>query len=207
MKSTTTSVLGFDVPVSGQPETLAECVTAAGGEQVVADQYVGYSNAHKTNGDARGAVTDALEKITGIKRATETVKSPTKADPNRTVERTSESEQTYRDRVAAELGKSTEELWTMIKDEVGVIPFKCVGEARTGSSRVGKEDSKKAETLLAAGDAMWQQAVSLLTQKNPGLEIALGDDGKPTVESLAAAIKVNRVRIQKEEDASLGLAA
>lgn len=205
MKNSTTSVLGFDVPTSGQPETLAECAEAAGGEQVVCDQYVGYSNAHKTNGDARGAVVDALEEITGIKRATETVKSPTKADPNRTVEKFSESEQTYADRVRAETGKTTEELWTMIAEKVGVIPFKCVGEARTGSSRVGKEDSKKAETLLAS--ELWTEAVKLLQQKNPGLEIALGEDGKPTVETLASAIKVNRVRIQREEDASLGLAA
>jgi hypothetical protein len=150
---------------------------------------------------------EALEKVTGIKRATENVKSPTKADPNRTVEKFSESEQTYADRVRAETQQTTEQLWTAIASEVGTIPFKVIGEARTGSTRVGKEDAKKAETLLAAGDDMWKQAVQLLTQKNPGLEIALGEDGKPTVETLASAIKVNRVRIQKEEDASLGLAA
>jgi hypothetical protein len=205
MKNSTTSVLGFDVPTSGQPETLAECATAAGGEQIVCDQYVGYSNAHKTNGEARTAVVDALEEITGIKRATETVKSPTKADPKRTIEKYNESEQTYADRVRAETGKTTEELWSMIKDKVGVIPFKCVGEPRTGASRVGKEDQKKAETLLASD--LWKQANELLLQKNPGLEIAVGEDGKPTLESLANAIKVNRVRIQKEEDAVLGLAA
>jgi hypothetical protein len=149
-----------------------------------------------------------LEKVTGIKRATESVKSPTKADPNRTVDKFSESEQTYADRVRAETGKTTEQLWTDIKDEVGTIPFKVIGEARTGGgARVGKEDSKKAETLLAADADMWKTAVNLLQQKNPGLEIAVGEDGKPTVEALAAAIKVNRVRIQKEEDASLGLAA
>jgi hypothetical protein len=207
MKNSTTSVLGFDVPVSGVVETLPELVEAAGGEQPVVDLMVGYSNAHKTNTEARGAVVEALEKVTGIKRATENVKSPTKADPNRTVEKFSESEQTYADRVRAETQQTTEQLWTAIASEVGTIPFKVIGEARTGSTRVGKEDAKKAETLLAAGDDMWKQAVQLLTQKNPGLEIALGEDGKPTVETLASAIKVNRVRIQKEEDASLGLAA
>jgi hypothetical protein len=205
MKNSTTSVLGFDPPVSGVPENLQECVTVAGGEQVCCDLLVSYSNAHKTNTDARGTIVEALEKITGIKRATEQVKSPTKADPKRTVEKFSESEQTYADRVRAETGKSTEELWTMIKDEVGTIPFKMVGEPRTGAGRIGKEDQKKAETLLASD--LWKQAHDLLLQKNPGLEIALGEDQKPTVESLANAIKVNRIRVQKEEDAGLGLAA
>ncbi len=207
MKNSNTSVLGFDVPISEVPENLAECVTAAGGEQNLVDQWVGFVKAHRTNTDARGAITDAFEEVLKIARATETVKSPTKADPNRTVEKPSESEQTYADRVRAETSQTTEQLWTAIKDAVGVIAFKAVGEPRTGSAKVGKEDAKKAEILLAAGDAMWQQAVALLTQKNPGLEIALGEDGKPTVDALAAAIKVNRVRIQKEEDASLGLAA
>lgn len=205
MKNSTTSVLGFDVPTSGQPETLAECVAAAGGEQIVVDQYVGYSNAHKTNGDARAAVVEALEEVTGIKRATEKVKAPTKSDPNRTVDKFSESEQTYADRVRAETGQKTEELWPLIADKVGVIPFKCVGEPRTGAGRVGKEDAKNAETLLASD--VWKNAVELLSQKNPGLEIAVGDDGKPTVESLAAALRTNRQRIDKEAKAELGIAA
>ena len=83
MKNITTSVLGFDVPVSNVPETVAECITSAGGEQNLVDGFVAYRKFHNTNTEARGSVVDALEKVTGIKRETEQVKSPTKADPNR----------------------------------------------------------------------------------------------------------------------------
>lgn len=205
MKNSTTSVLGFNPPVSNVPENIAECVTAAGGEQELVDQWVAYTFAHKVNTSARAAIVDALEETTGNKRATEKVKSPTKADPNREVEKYSESEQTYADRVRAELGQTTEQIWPTIAEAVGTIEFKAVGEPRTGTSRVGKEDAKNAETLLASD--VWKNAVELLVQKNPGLEIANGDDGKPTVESLAAALRTNRQRIAKEENALLGIAA
>jgi hypothetical protein len=205
MKDSTTSVLGFNAPLSGVPTSLSECVEAAGGEQPLVDQYVGWVIAHKSNTTIRGAIVEALEKATDIKRAVKQVNRPTKSDPNRMVEEWDESEQTYSDRVRAQTKLPAEELWALIKDEVGVTEFKAVGEPRTGAGRVGKEDAKSAETLLASD--LWKNAVELLTKQNPGLEIALGEDGKPTVETLANAIKVNRLNRDKEQKAALGLAA
>jgi|SRR5215831_19006085 len=208
MKDSTTSTLGCDVPVSGVSTTIPELVEAAGGEQPLIDKVVGWGMAHNVNTVARGLITEALEEITGEARKTKQKSSPTKSDPNNTIEVPDESEQTYTDRVCALQGWTREQMWEAVKDKVGVIPFKLVGEPRTGGpGRVGKEDAKKAETLLNGGDAMWQQAIKLLLQKNPGLEIPVQDNGMPTVEVLANAIKVNRIRQQKEADAELGLAA
>jgi hypothetical protein len=208
MKDGTTSTLGFEPPVSGIPTTLPELVEAAGGEQILVDKVNGWAIAHNVNTDARGRITDALVELTGIERKTRSKASPTKSDPNNMIDVWDESEQTYTDRVCAELNQTREQLWPQIKDKVGVTPFKLVGEPRVGGpGRVGKEDAKKAETLINGGDAMWKQAVQLLLQKNPGLEIPFAENGMPTVETLANAIKVNRIRQQKEADAELGLAA
>ena len=207
MKDTTTSVLGFDVPVTGQPETLQECVTAAGGEEKLVKGWTEYIRFHKTNTSARSAVVDAMEEVLGIKRATEQVKSPTKADPNRMVTRPSESEQTFADRAVAQSGKTRPEVWDLIKDNVGSIPFEAQGEGRGGPGRLAKQDTEKAQTLLAAPAEKLAFAIQLLTSKNPGLVIENDDAGKPTIESLATALRTNRQRLQKEADAEMGLAA
>jgi len=208
MKDSTTSTLGCDVPVSGVSTTVPELIEAAGGEQALIDKVVGWGMAHNVNTVARGLITEALEKITGEGRKTKQKASPTKSDPNNTIEVYDESEQTYTDRVCALKNWTREQMWAQVKDDVGVIAFKLVGEPRAGGpGRVGKEDAKKAETLLNGGENMWKTAVQLLLQKNPGLEIPFGDDGLPTVETLANAIKVNRIRQAKEADAELGLAA
>jgi hypothetical protein len=205
MKDTTTSVLGFDVPVTGQPETLEECVAAAGGEDKLVGGWVDYIRFHKTNSAARSAVVDALEDGLNIKRATEMVKKGTKADPNRMVEQYAESEQTFADRAIAQSGKTRAEVWDMIKEAVGSIPFR--GEGREGGpGRLAKQDTVKAQTLIDAADK-WPTAVSLLESKNPGLKIEMDEGGKPKVESLAQALRTNRKRLENEENASLGLAA
>lgn len=204
MKDSITSVLGFPAPLSGVPTTLAECVEAAGGEQKLVEQYTGWVIAHKSNTTIRGAIVEALEKSTEIKPKTKPVNRPTKSDPSRMVDEQDESDQTYSDRVRAETKLSNDELWAMIKDEIGVTEFKALGEPRTGGAgRVGKEDAKSAETLLKS--ELWQNAVQLLQSQNPGLEIALGEDGKPTVEALANAIKVNRLNRDKEQKVAMGL--
>ena len=207
MKNITTSVLGFDPPVSNVPETVPECVTSAGGEENLVAGFVSYRKFHNTNTEARAAIVDALEKVTGIKRETEQVKSPTKADPNRVIDKFAESEQQYADRVRAETKQTTEQLWELIKDEVGVIEFKGQGEARVGGPRVGKMDTTYAQTLIDSGAEVYNKAVGMLQQKNPGLEVELDEAGAPKLESLANAIKVNRARKLAEEKAELGIAA
>lgn len=192
-------MLGFDVPVSEWPETLAECITAAGGEDKMIDGWTQYIKFHKTNTAARSAVVDALEEVLGVKRATKTEKVGDKE-----VEKFTESEQTYADRAVAQSGKTRNEVWDLIKENVGVIPFRA--EGREGVGRLAKQDTVKAQTLIDAPDK-WPQAVQLLQSKNPGLTIEMDEAGKPKVESLAAALRTNRRRVEAEANAELGIAA
>lgn len=204
MKNTTTKVLGWDVPVTDQPETLDECITVAkAAKRDVAEDWLDYIRFHKTNSAARSAVVDALESVLKNERETEMVSSPTKSDPNRKIEKYSEKEQQYKDRVVAQSGKTAAEVWDMIKDTVGSVPF--MAEPREGGAgRLAKQDTVSAQTLIDSDK--WQTAVTMLEQKNPGLKVEIVD-GKPTVESLATALRTNRKRREAEEKAELGLAA
>jgi hypothetical protein len=207
MKEMTTSVLGHDVPVSGVPTTLDEAVASAGGEQELVDAFVNFRKFHNTNTEARAAVVEAYEEVTGVKRETEQVKSPTKSDPERMVEKFAESEQQYADRVRAQTGQTPAQIWETIKEKVGTLEFKGKGEARVGGPRLAKMDTEYAQKLIAAGTELYTQAVAKLQQKNPGLTIEMDEAGVPKVESLAAALRANRARIEAAEKADLGVAA
>jgi len=203
MKDTTTSVLGFDVPVSGYPTDLQECIEAAGGEQTLVKEWTDYIKFHKTNTAARSAVVEALESVLGVERETETVKQTTSKGVVKEVEKYAESEQTFAQRAIAQSGKKAQEIWDLIKDQVGTVPFK--GEVRTGIGRLAKQDTVKAQTLIDSDK--WTVAVQLLEQKNPGLKVEMDEAGKPKVESLAMALRTNRKRLEAEENAALGIAA
>jgi hypothetical protein len=215
MKTITTSVLGFDVPVAGVPETLQEAIESAGGEENLVQTFVDQRRFHNTNTEARAAVVAALEKATGIKRKMKQV--PSAKDPSKFSEQPDESEQQYSDGVRAQVKQDNPELkdaaavtaylWDAIKDDEDVagIVFKGQGEGRgAGGPRTTKTDVIHA-TILLKTDADWQRAVAMLTQKNPGLVVELDEAGKPTVASLANALRINRARAQAEENAALGL--
>lgn len=204
MKDTFTQVLGFDVPVSGYPTELSECIESAKGEQNLVSEWTDYIKFHKTNTAARSAVVEALENVLGIERETETIKQTTSKGVVKEVEKYAESEQTYASRVIAQSGKTKAEIWDMIKDQVGVIPFRSEGRAG-GVGRLAKQDTASAQTLIDSDK--WSVAVQLLEQKNPGLKVEMDEAGKPKVESLAQALRTNRKRAEAEEAAALGIAA
>lgn len=220
MKDTTTSVLGFDVPVTGQPTELQEAITAAGGEQQLMDGWLNYIRFHKTNTEARAEVSDRIANLTGIQRATKTVKAPTKSDPNNEREEWDETEAEHVKRAIAASGKTLAEIatdllggftYTNEKNETVTveplsIAFSAQGQARTSTPKtIAKVYQKSAQTLIEKGEAVYNNAITLLQQANPGLEVARNDQGVPEVESLAAALKANRDRVEKESNAALGL--
>lgn len=203
MKNITTSVLGFDIPITDVPENLQEGITAAGGEDQLLQGWLNYIRFHKTNTEARGEVADRVEKITGVARSTKQVKAPTKADPNNMREEWDESEADYVKRALAEHGDGAA-ITPQILDGLS-IKFSAQGAARVGGpKKVAQVYTKAAEQLM--GDATkLENAIKVLESKNPGTTVARDDQGKVQVESLAAALKVNKERTEREANAALGL--
>lgn len=207
MKQITTNVLGFEVPVTGVPENLAEAVTSAGGEQNLTDQWIGYRKAHDTNGEARELVVESIAKVTGITRDSKTVKSPTKADPNREVEEFTESEAEYVKRALAESGKTAEQLASQVTSGLSV-EFRGQGTARVGGpGKMAKVYTEAAQQVIGAGEAQYNATIGMLEQSNPGISVARDANGAPVLESLAAALKANLKRVQDEANAALGIKA
>lgn len=206
MKTILTSVLGVDVPVTDVPETLDEAITSAGGEQKLVDTFVNHIKFHKTNGSAREAVTSALEKATGIKFKTEQKSSPTKADPNRMIEVETETEQEYANRVFAESGQTAEQLAASGAFADLTVKFDAVSTREPGAGRkMAKVYTESAEKLVALGADTYNKSIGLLESSNPGLKIDRDEQGAPKVDSLAAALKRNKERVEAEANAALGL--
>lgn len=206
MKQITTSVLGFEPPISGVPETMAECIGLVGSEQGVVDIFVNHIRFHRTNSDAREAIVEALEKVTGVARTKEMVDSPTKADPKRKAEQFTESEQQYAQRAVAQSGQTVEQLAPAVLAEVGTIEFKAVGAPRTpGGKSALKVYTEGATKLISLGADTYGKAIATLVQSNPGITVETEEDGTPKVDSLAAALRTNMERVQKEQQALLGL--
>ncbi len=220
MKNTTTSVLGFEVPITNFPENMAECVTAAGGEQQVVEGWLSYIRFHKTNGVARSEVSDRLEALTGIKRKTKNVKAPTEANPENTREEWDETEGVYAKRVIAESGKDVPTLQKSMLDgftyndsegkeqtfEPLSVEFNAQAAERTGGpKKLAAVYTKAATQIIAAGSEQWTKTIGILKSLNAGMEITMLEDGTPDVESLATAIKTNAYRVEKEANAALGI--
>ena len=196
-------MLGFEVPVTDVPENLQEMITAAGGEEAALQGWLNYIRFHKTNTEARSEVADRVEKITGITRSSKMVKAPTKADPNNEREEWDESEADYVKRALAEHGDGAS-LTPQILDGLS-IKFSAQGAARVGGPKKVAQVYTKAAQQLMEDATKLAKAVKLLEGKNPGVQIATDDQGKVVLESLAAALKVNKERTDRESNAALGL--
>jgi hypothetical protein len=100
MKTITKELLGFNVPVVGVCETIAELVTAAGSEEVVVNDNNNQVLAHSHFGVLRNVIVTQLEKATGV---------PRKTVKNKLVEKDGEEETQgkYRARLDEELGEET----------------------------------------------------------------------------------------------------
>ncbi len=70
-----------------------------------------------------------------------------------------------------------------------------------GPKTPNKTDLLYAENLLKLDDATFAQAITALKSQNPGLEIEEDDNGKPTAEGLAWALKANRDNAIKRANA------
>lgn len=216
MKQITTSVLGFEVPVNNVPENMEEATKAAGGETSLLEGWLNYIRFHRTNTEARAEVAERISALLGVQRKTKEVKAPTTKDPNNTREEWDESEADFVKRAIAESGKTLAEIAPQIMaGEFEIegkaagplsIEFSAQGATRTGGPRkIAQVYTKSAQQLIDKGDVVFNKAITMLEQANPGVTVARDDAGKPDTESLANALKANRDRVEKEANAALGL--
>jgi hypothetical protein len=153
--------------------------------------------------DFRGPFFERLEQETGIaRRQTGTVTK--KVDGEEQEVPVFEKDTLYFKHVQAEEGKDAE-AYTDIANEIAAeTPYDLTPKQRTG--KVAKEFTQRAEglaTAIAAGRGSWDNVVSKLVSLNPSVSIETDEDGTPSLESVARALKVDADRRSREQTADL----
>lgn len=200
--------MGFEIPVKNYPENLQEAITSFGGEDGLLTAALNYIRFHKTNSVARAAVSEFVGEETGVARETKVVPAPTKSNPDNTREEWAETEDEHVKRAIATSKRTPQDLAEKLLngDSPLELEFNAQGVQRTaGPKKVAAVYTKAAQDLLKSDEKVVQTAIDKLQQLNPGVTVAMGEDGKPDVESLASALKANRDRRDKAAMAELGV--
>lgn len=117
MKTENRELLGFTVPIVNICETLAEAITAAGGEQAVLNDYNSNVLAHSHYTIARRAIIKSLVEQSGVKQLTKNVGTAEK--PKLEVV---EKDAAYVARLESELGEDmVKSFGTKVSEAVGQI--------------------------------------------------------------------------------------
>lgn len=187
----------------GVPETIEEFDKQHGRAGAVLDKAINYDVAHTILGKIRTKAGDALVAL-GKERGLGELR-----DPSGTNEKGEVTYKAYdtkwidRQFVKLEMDAAAQgELYQKIADEIGYD----VSGTRSSNKEFNQVDLKDAKQLLEAiklGKSSFERLKTNLENRNPGLEIELEADGTFTVEALAAAIKVERLRVEAERQNAL----
>lgn len=202
MKAYTNNTLGIQTTIQ-VPESADEYDKKAGRVGACVEDATQYNILHSYNTKLRSEFLDALEKETGVKRNVDQARTdaqPAKKDGTKTP--VYEKESLYFKRVCSETGKTAAEFKDLAQKTADALPFDNT-ESTGGGGRIGKEYKTAAADLIAKGAETLAKVIANLERLNPGLTVELDDDGQPTEESLAKAIKVNADRKRAAEMAEL----
>lgn len=147
----------------------------------------------------RSALFERLEAETGIKRKVVDTKTVGTGENAKEVE-IYEKDSLYFKRVCAEQ-QCEPSAFEPIANEIAATVGFDLSTQRAVGGRVTAADKRNADKVLTAienGKSSFDRVVENLTERNPGLEIEREDDGSITHENLAAALKVERLRLEAE---------
>lgn len=186
MKTETRELLGFNVPVVGIAETLAEAVTAAGSEDAVLKDFNSNVLAHSHYTILRRAIVKGLVQLTGIKLLT-------KKDGDKDV--IDETDGEYRARLETQLGEDVLNSYaTQISDLVSKIPIDYVPGTRGSGG-----DSTPAKKWLAYYDQLKaENKLDAFCAKN-GITATNEDELKIAVANKVKAIVTAKVQAAAKE--------
>lgn len=219
MKSIETTSFGVKFRVAGVPETFGELLELGGKagltEQQLLDKVNGFFIAHNVNEDGRDVIREVGPDGLDVLFKTEEVKKKNSEGVEETVTQDAETLGTWAKRAAAAQGTDAAGLALLLqplvdkaKDDKGAdlkdLEF-TVGGARKGGAgnKVGKEVLAQAKATIEAGTSA--TVVDLLTKRHPDLVFVYDDKGVVTAESLATAIRTNKLRREQEDAKLLGL--
>lgn len=203
LQNTMSMTVPFEVP-----SNVAEFAAAAGvapeqGEATVL-KYASDEAMFRTVLPAfRDAFFKALEEETGIERP-QTGTTHKIVDGEKVEVPVYAKDTEYFNHVQAEEGKEAADYEALALQVAGEIEFNLRAKPRAG--KPAKKYLTQAQGLtdaVAAGRGTWEGVVEKLTALNIGLNIEVDDDGAPSLDALARALKVDEERRSQETVASL----
>ena len=190
------------------PSTVAEFAAASGvseeqGEAAVLKYAVDEAMFRTILPSFRDAFFTALQDETGIERP-QTGTTTKTVDGEKVEVPVFAKESEYFNHVQAEEGKEAADYEALALQVAQGIDFNLRAKPRAG--KPAKKFITMAQGLadaVAAGRGTWDGIVSKLTSLNPGINIEVGDDDAPSLESLARALKADEDRRSQEAVAGL----
>lgn len=219
MKTIETTCLNVKFPVTGRPETFGELLELASKagltEEQLLDKVCGWCLAHVVADEGRDIIREVGPDALGVPFKTKIVKLKDGTEN----EEDDETIGVWAKRAAAEKGTDLVGLGALLqpfvmdaKDDkgepLGVLEFSVGGARKRGtgtSGKLGKEVLAQAKAAIDAGRG--EDVVSALVARHPDLTFVRDDKGVVTVDSLASAIRENKLRREREDAKLLGLAA
>jgi len=190
------------------PSSVAEFAAAAGvapeqGEATVLKYASDEAMFRTVLPTFRDAFFKALEEETGIERP-QTGTTNKIVDGEKVEVPVYAKDTEYFNHVQAEEGKEAADYEALALQVAGDIEFNLRAKPRAG--KPAKKYLTQAQGLtdaVAAGRGTWEGVVEKLTALNIGLNIEVDDDGAPSLDALARALKVDEERRSQETVASL----
>lgn len=185
MRSITQNTLGITLIIAGVPSTAAEYDEMAGEVGACVDSAVDDSVYRGWLTKFRPAFIEALTEKSGVKKED------------------GEKDAVYCKRIAAGI-LSQEELQTVGQNVADDIEF-AINYVSGG--RIAKKFKDKAQELIdlieksKGGD--YSRLVANISERNPGFKFIYDEDEKPTLESIALALKTEEERVRREAANSL----
>ncbi len=190
MKNIETELLGFNVPVIGVCETLAELISAAGSEDVVVQDNNRQVLAHSHYGVLRNTIVATLEKATGVLRKTAKNKNLVGKDDE------DEKQGAYIARLSDEIGdEEVNKHADAIKAACEAIPV----DYKPGTRGSG-ETAKPAAKWLAYWDAAKEKGELDRRLAQFGIDTTLPEDEQKV--KFANAVKAKVLAKQRELEKS-----
>lgn len=198
MKLTPQRSLGMEILIP-TPESVAEFDQCANKQGAHLEYAVAEGIYRSVLPKIRAALFERLETETGIKRKVVDTKTVGSGDDAKTVD-ILEKDSIYFKRICTELSVEPSHFQPIANEIASEVGFDLSTSRGTGG-RVTAADKRNAEKVLAAiadGKSTFDRVIENLVGRNPGLEIVREDDGSITAENLAAALKVERLRLEQE---------
>lgn len=180
------------------PESIEEFDAIHGRAGAVLDRAINYDVAHVVLGKIRSAVADYLVKEHGAQRDV-----AGQNDKGEDILKAVDTKWLAKAFKVAGISTADETaIYQMVADQIGYD----VSSTRGGNKEFNQVDLKDAKSILSLiqlGKSTYAKVKANLERKNPGLVVAVGDDGSFTAEQLAAGLKVERARSEAERQAEL----